>query len=182
MEVLGAVVVFLLGAAVGMLVALYLLAARFVRSTEAQSAEAEERAEQRAEEQRAHLDATAAIVVDRMWLVGAGLAAEIREMAAAQRNDLRLVVGLPAVEVPGARASRPPPPRASSAPPRSPEVPASSRPRLPTPPAGSPAAPRPPRAATPGTWTVGDDEPTPPSGWTLEEVRERTQHDTERSR
>jgi hypothetical protein len=145
MEVMGAVVVFLLGAAVGMLVALYLLATRFARSVEAQLAEADERDEQRADERRAHLDATAAIVVDRMWLVGAGLAAEIREMAAAQRNDLRLVVGLPTVEVPGARASRHPP-------------------------------------HAPSTRIVGDDEPTPPSGWTLEEVRERTHHDAERSR
>lgn len=145
MEVIGAVVVFLLGAAVGMLVALYLFATRFARSVETQLVEADERAEMRADERRAHLDATAAIVVDRMWLVGAGLAAEIREMAAAQRNDLRLVVGLPTVEVPGARAPR-----------------------------------CPPHASSPRT--VGDDEPTPPSGWTLEDVRERTQQDAERSR
>lgn len=178
MEVIGAVVVFLLGAATGTLAALYLLAVRFVRNIEAQVMEAAERAEQRAEEQRAHLDATAAIVVDRLWLVGAGLAAEIREMAAAQRNDLRLVVGLPAVEVPGARAPRRSP---SRAPPSSPPPPASSSATFPPPREETPAASRPTRAAAPGTWTVGDDEPTPPSGWTLEEVRERTHRDAERA-
>ena len=188
MEVIGAVVVFLLGAAVGLLVALYLLAARVARSVEAQITDAAERAEaqitdaaERAAEQRAHLDATAAIVVDRLWLVGAGLAAEIREMAAVQRNDLRLAVGLPAVEVPGGCAPRRSPSRASSAPPSSPPMAASSRATFPTPHAGTPAASRPTRAAAPGVWTVGDDEPTPPSGWTLDEVRERTQHDAERS-
>jgi hypothetical protein len=96
-----------------------------------------------------------------MRLVGAGLAAEIRQTATQQRNDLRLVVGLPAVEVPVARRPRRTAPRA-------------------TPPAGTPAVPS-PTAAAPGVWTVGDDEPTPPSGWTLEEVRERSQHGLERA-
>ena len=100
-----------------------------------------------------------AALVERMTLVGGALAAEVRDGYAQQRNDLRLAVGLPRVSVPGQVASpRPAAERASSLPARStPAPPATSR---------SPVRPFPAAAA---------DEPTPPSGWTLEQVREHTE-------
>lgn len=180
MEVIGAVLVFLLGACAGLLLGLYLVISRFIRSTEEQIAAAQERAEQHAGERRAHLDATAAIVMERMRLVGAALAAQLRETAAEQHNDLRLAVGLPAVEVPGRRAPRRAAPSVPTAPHTSPRTAASSRATPATLAAATPATSSTTRAAL-GVWTLGDDELTPPSGWTPEEVRERAQQSAERA-
>lgn len=141
MALIGAVVVFLLGSAVGLLLSLYLLVERVEkelamrRAAEAERAETEaERANVREQERRDHLDAMAAVVLEHARLLGAALAAEIREQSAQQRNDLRLALGLPAIEAPTAQARR----RA--------------------------------RAAV-----------APPSGWTPQEVRGRTQHGAERA-
>lgn len=175
MELIGAVVVFLLSSMVGLLLALNLRVARLVNELATLGAGAAERAEVDAEqadareqERRDHLDATAAIMLEHARLVGAGLAAEMREQSAQHRNDLRLAVGLPAVDVPAARRGR----RASS-PAAGPQL-CQTGPASTTPAAGTRAASRGTQAA-PGAWTVGDDEPTPPSGWTLDDVRERTQ-------
>ncbi len=141
MELIGAILVFLAGLSAGALVLLCLKVTRLVEGAEARHAQVLESAEQQHRERLAHADATTAIVVDRMRLVAAGLAAEIREATAAQRNDLRLAVRLPAVRVPGAPA----PPRQ--------------------------ALPRAPANDAAGRSTLQDDEVTPPAGWTLEQAR-----------
>lgn len=186
MALIGAVVVFLLGSLVGLVLALYVRVAHLANdlamrgATEAERAEDEaERADAREQERRDHLDATAAIMLEHARLVGAALAAELREQSAQQRNDLRLAVGLPALQVPAARARRrtnPP----GARPPGS-EAPASVRRGSTALPVGAPVTLGPTRAA-PGAWTVGDDEPTPASGWSLEEVRERTEQGAEAAR
>jgi hypothetical protein len=179
MELAAAVVVFLLGASVGLLVALYLLAARAEQRVKAEAAIETERTEAREQERRDHIDATAAIVVETLRLVGAGLAAEIRETAVQQRNDLRLVVGLPVVEMSAGRRPRRAAPRATTLR-SSADSAGSPRPTSSTPPAGTLVTAGPTRAG-PGAWTVGDDEATPPSGWTLEVARARSQHGAERT-
>ncbi len=144
MELIGAILVFLAGVSAGALVLLCLKVVRLVDAAEARHAQALESAEERHRERLAHADATTVIVVDRMRLVAAGLAAELREAAAAQRNDLRLAAQLPSVRVPG-------PP----APPRQ-------------------GLHRAPANDLAGPSTLQDDEATPPVGWTLEQVRAHT--------
>jgi hypothetical protein len=162
MALIGAVGVFLLGSCVGLLVALYLQGARTNQLAEhaaEQRAEALALAEQQHNERRAQLIAMTAALVDRLQLVGADLAAEVRDANTQQRNDLRLAVGLPRVSTPSeARPSRPAAAWASSPPARStPATPATSREE--------------------GRASLADaaDEPTPPSGWTLEQVRAHTE-------
>lgn len=158
MELIGAVAVFLLGSGVGLLVVLYLQGARKNQLAEhaaEQRAAALALAEQQHNEQRAQLITMTAALVDRMQLVGAALAAEVRDANTQHRNDRRLAMGLPCVSVPGQIAPpRPAAERASSPPARS--TPATSRAEVRT--------------------SLADtaDEPTPPSGWTLEQVRAHT--------
>lgn len=151
MELIGAILVFLAGLSAGALVFLCLRVSRFVEAAEARHAHALESAEDRHRERLAHADATTAIVVDRMRLVAGGLAAELREAAAAQRNDLRLAIHLPPVHVPGAPA-----PTEVKAP-----ATASARRSLSRAPANDAAAPS----------ASQDSEATPPSGWSIEQIR-----------
>lgn len=163
MEVIGAVVVALLGACVGLLLGLFLQGARKNHLAEQASAEratartlAEQASQQRAAvlgllekqhaELRAHLMTMTAALADRMQLVGSALAAALREANAEHRNDLRLAIGLPRASTPG---EEPPETR----------HPAEAKP-----------LPKASHAARPKT----GDEPTPPSGWTLEQVRTHT--------
>ncbi len=160
MELIGAVAVFLLGSSVGLLLALYVQGARRNQLDEhaaEQRAAALALAEQQHSERRAHLLAMTAALVDRMQLVGAALAAEMRDANTQQRNDLRLAVGLPRVSVPGHGAK----PR-----------PAAERAPLPESTPTTPATRRSTMRASP---TDAADEPTPPSGWTLEQVRAHTE-------
>ena len=164
MALIGAVGVFLLGSCVGLLVALYLQGARKNQLAEhaaEQRAEALALAEQQHNEQRAQLITMTAALVDRMQLVGAALAAEVRDANTQHRNDRRLAMGLPRVSVPGQIAPpRPAAERASSPPARS------------TP--ATPATPATSRAEGRASLADAADEPTPPSGWTLEQVRAHT--------
>lgn len=178
MEVVGAVVVALLGACVGVLLGLYLQGAQRNRIAEQQQTATLVHAEQ-AEQQRAaaralaekqhtelrgHLMTMTAALVDRMQLVGAGLAAELRAVNAEHRNDLRLAIGLSRTSAPG---EEPPPTRPTSPPPR-------PLPR-PTPPPRPTISTSPIALAHSGpTPRCTSDEPTPPSGWTLEDVRSHT--------
>ena len=161
MELIGAVAVFLLGSGVGLLVVLYLQGARKNQLAEhaaEQRAEALALAEQQHNEQRAQLITMTAALVDRMQLVGAALAAEVRDANTQHRNDRRLAMGLPRVSVPGQVAPpRPAAERASSPPARS-----------------TPATPATSRAEGRASLADAADEPTPPSGWTLEQVRAHT--------
>ena len=224
MELIGVVIVGLLGACVGLLVGLFLQGAKHKQLAEqviAQRATARTLAEQAGQQRgaalellekqhaelRGHLMTMTAASAERMQLVGGALAAELREANAEHRNDLRLAIGLPRASAPGeeppatkppALASKPaastkpsatpvrvaaPPTRPSTPPPRPAPLPrpaAPPKPRViaapiaPTssrPPPTSSTAPRshPARPASTG------DEPTPPSGWTLEQVRTRTE-------
>ena len=179
MELIGAVGLFLLGSCVGLLVALYLQGARRNQLDEhaaeqraAALALAEQAAEQRAaalalaeqqhNERRAQLITMTAAFVDRLQLVGAALAAEVRDANTQQRNDLRLAVGLPRVSTPSeARPPRPAAARASSPPA--------------TPARSTPAPPAPSREEGRASLADATDKPTPPSGWTLEQVRAHTE-------
>lgn len=97
---------------------------------------AQEEAERRHRERLDHANALATVVTDQVRLIGAALAAEVRESAAARRNDLRLAAVLPPVRVPGEAPPTTPPSRVGFS-----------------------------RTA------LNDNEPTPPSGWTLEQIR-----------
>ena len=219
MELIGVVIVGLLGACVGLLVGLFLQGAKHKQLAEqviAQRATARTLAEQAGQQRgaalellekqhaelRGHLMTMTAELAERMQLVGSALAVALREANAEHRNDLRLAIGLPRTSTPGeeppatrrppeakpTHASKPivasgkaatttrpstpaprpaplpkptpPPPRVTAAP----IAPASSRP---TPTSG--AAPT-SHAARPKS----SNEPTPPSGWTLEQVRTHT--------
>ena len=161
MELIGAVAVFLLGSGVGLLVVLYLQGARRNQLAEhaaEQRAAALALAEQQHSERRAHLLAMTAALVERMQLVGAALAAEVRDANTQHRNDRRLAMGLPRVSVPG----QVPPPRPAAE-------------RASSPPARStPAPPATRRSTMRASLADTADEPTPPSGWTLEQVRAHT--------
>jgi hypothetical protein len=157
MELIGAILVFLVGLSAGALVFLCLCVSRFVEAAEARHAHAFESEENRHRERLAHEDATTAIVVDRIRLVAGGLAAELRDAAAAQRNDLRLAIQLPPVHVPGAPA--PPPSETRKAVPDGSN--ATGRQALSRSPANDAAVPS----------TLRDSEATPPSGWSLEQIR-----------
>lgn len=225
MELVGAVVVALLGACVGVLVGLYLLgaqrnklaeqqhAAMLVHAEQAQQQRAAARAlaEKQHAELRGHLMTMTAALAERMQLVGAALAAELRQVNAEHRNDLRLAIGLPRAsmpddELPPTRPTMPPPRPAAP-----PKLDASTRTSTRTPPGAAPAprAPLPKPALPPKPMvsaqpiapassrpavqiptapptprsakrTSTGDEPTPPSGWTLEQVRTHTETAEER--
>ena len=161
MELIGAVGLFLLGSCVGLLVALYLQGARRNQLDEhaaEQRAAALALAEQQHNEQRAQLLTMTAALVERMQLARGVLVMELRDAVTQQRNDLRLAVGLPRASVPSeARPPRPTAARASSPPARS-----------------TPATPATSRTEERASLADAADEPTPPSGWTLEQVRAHT--------
>lgn len=109
MELIGAVVVFLLGSCAGVLVALYLQGARRNRLAEQATEQAISAAELTAQhhrELRTQLITMTTAVMERVQLVGGALAAEVRDANTQRRNDLRLVVGLPRASVPGEVPSR----------------------------------------------------------------------------
>ncbi len=166
MELIGAALVFLGLACAGFLAGLFVVVARFTRTTADQQAEATEAAEQHRRELRSQLTAATATILDRMQLVAAGLAAQLQATATEQRNDLRLAARLPPLRIPGEEPQR------------------GARTRA-TPPSGTPAV----HVSSPGrpvmpstTWpsialgatTLRDDDATPPSGWSLEQIRART--------
>lgn len=174
MMLMGAVMVFLLGTIAGLLVGLFMQGARRGRLADesaARAVEAEDGAERRHNERRAHLDAVAAVLVSRMETAAKGIGAELRDSATQFRNDLRLAVGLVPVRVP--REWRSPDPAPISV----------SRARCASCERSTPSAASSARAATSSgmddhTLLFRDNETTPPSGWTLEEVRAHTaQHD-----
>ena len=219
MELIGVVIVGLLGACVGMLVGLFLQGAKHKQLAEqaiAQRATARTLAEQAGQQRaaalgllekqhaelRGHLMAMTTAIADRMQIVGSALAAAQREANAEHRNDLRLANRLPPTSAPG---DQPPPTRrpAEAKPAHVPKPlaapgkaattttrPSTPPPRLaplpkPTPPPRVTVVPNPPASSRP-TPTSGaaptshaarpksTDEPTPPSGWTLEQVRTHT--------
>ena len=173
MDLIGAALVFVSLACAGFLAGIFLVVARFTRTTAEQQAEAIEAAEQHRRELRSQLTAATATILDRVQLVAAGLAAQLQATAAEQRNDLRLAGLLPPLRVPG-------------------EEPQGGARTRATPPSGTPAihvsSPGRPAASVttrPGFTRTGatlrDDEATPPSGWSLAQIRARTaQVDEER--
>ena len=162
MELIGAVGVFLLGSCVGLLLVLYRQGERRNQLAEhaaEQHAATLALAEQQRHEQRAQLLAMTTALVERMQLIGTALAAEVRDANTQQRNDRRLAMGLPRVSATGeGRPPRPSAERASSTPARS-----------------TPAAPATRRSTMHASPADAADEPTPPSGWTLEQVRAHTE-------
>ena len=173
MDLIGAALVFVGLACAGFLAGLFVVVARFLRTAAEQQAEAIEVAEQHRRELRSQLTAATATILDRTQLVAAGLAAQLQATAAEQRNDLRLAGLLPPLRAPGERPHREAP-TATTPPSGTPAVHVSSPGR---PAASSTTRPSFTRAAT----TLRDDDATPPSGWSLEQVRARTaQVDEER--
>lgn len=163
MAVIGAVVVGLLIVIAGLLVLLHLQGDQLRARAEQHHA----RAEQRHEEQRAQdFEATIAIV-ETLHLVGHALAAEIREGNRQRRNDLRLANRLPPVsEPPRTWSTTPATSRSPSSPHASEETSAphdEDAPSLP-----SPVAP----PSLPSFEPHDDDEQTPTSGWTAEQIQQ----------
>ncbi len=168
MALIGTALVFVCLACAGFLAGLFVVVARFTRTTAEQQAEAIEAAEQHRRELRSQLTAATATILDRVQLVAAGLAAQLQATAAEQRNDLRLAGLLPPLRVPG-------------------EEPRGKTRSATTPPNGSPAARASTPPATPATSsttrpslarpasTLREDEATPPSGWSLEQIRAHTE-------
>ena len=165
MQLIGAMLVFLGLACAGFLGGLFVVVVRFARSTAEQHAEAMEAAELQHRELRSQLTAATATILDRMQLVAAGLAAQLQATAVEQRNDLRLAGLLPPLRVPG-------------------EEPRGETRSATTPPNGSPAARASSPPATSSTTrpslarpasTLREDEATPPSGWSLEQIRAHTE-------
>ncbi len=164
MQLIGAMLVFLGLACAGFLAGIFVVVVRFARSTAEQHAEAMEAAELQHRELRSQLTATTATILDRVQLVAGGLAAQLQATAAEQRNDLRLAGLLPPLRVPG-------------------EEPRGETRSATTPPNGSPAAWASTPPATSSTTrpslacvasTLREDEATPPSGWSLEQIRAHT--------
>lgn len=160
MQLIGAVLVFLGLVCAGFLGGIFVVLVRLARSRDKQHAEAIEGAERHHRALRSQLTETSATILERAHLVGAALAAEIRAMAAAHRNDLRLAMRLPPLRVPGEapREEAPPPQSLTRA--SSPATPAPSSTTQPS--------------APPLALTVDDEDPTPPSGWSLEQLRAHT--------
>ena len=164
MQLIGAMLVFLGLACAGFLAGIFVVVVRFARSTAEQHAEAMEAAELQHRELRSQLTATTATILDRVQLVAGALAAQIQATAAEQRNDLRLAGLLPPLHVPG--EERRGKTRCATTPPNG-----SPAARASTPPAtSSTTRPSLARAAS----TLRDDEKTPPSGWSLEQIRAHT--------
>ena len=163
MQLIGAMLVFLGLACAGFLAGIFVVVVRFARSTAEQHAEAMEAAELQHRELRSQLTATTATILDRVQLVAAGLAAQLQATAAEQRNDLRLAGLLPPLRVPGETRGET---RGATTPPNG-----SPAARVSTPPAtSSTTRPSLARAAS----TLRDDDATPPSGWSLEQIRAHT--------
>lgn len=164
MQLIGATLVFLGLACAGFLAGLFVVVVRFARTTAEQHAEVMEAAEQHRRELRSQLTATTATILDRVQLAAGGLAAQLQATAAEQRNDLRLAGLLPPLRVPGDKARGET--RSATTPPNG-----SPAARASTPPAtSSTTRPSLARAAS----TLRDDEATPPSGWSLEQIRAHT--------
>ena len=167
MELIGAMLVFLGLACAGFLAGLFVVVVRFKRSTAEQHAEAMEAAEQHHRELRSQLTATTATILDRVQLVAGALAAQIQATVAEQRNDLRLAGLLPPLHVPGeeqrgkTRSATTPPNGSPAARARSSTTPATS----------STTRPSLARVAS----TLRDDDATPPSGLSLEQIRAHTE-------
>lgn len=167
MALIGAALVFVGLACAGFLAGIFLLVARFTRTTAEQQAEAMEAAEQHRRELRSQLTAATATILDRVQLVAAGLAAQLQATAAEQRNDLRLAGLLPPLRAPGEQ------PRGET---RSATTPPNGTPAAHVSSPGGPAAsmttrPSFMRAAS----TLREDEATPPSGWSPEQIRAHTE-------
>lgn len=159
MQLIGAVVVFLGGACVGLLAGICVTLVRLARSLEEQHARALEAGEQHHRALRSQLQATTAAILDRVQLTAAGLAAQLQATAAEVRNDRRLAMQLPTVRVPGEA------PNDEVPTPRSPTW--IVRGRLPAPRSGST------RPSVPGSFPprLRDEDATPASGWSLEQYR-----------
>ena len=152
MLVIGAVLVFVGLVCAGLLAGILVVLVRLARGRDEQHAEAMERAEAHHRALCAQLTATSTTITERAHLLASGLAAEIRAMAAAHRNDLRLAMRLPPLRAPGERAR--------------------DAAHTTTPPASSSTTR--PRAPEPIVLTAGDEDATPPSGWSLEQIRAHT--------
>jgi len=158
MLVIGAVLVFVGLVVAGLLAGIFVVLVRLARGRDEQHAEAMERAEEHHRALCAQLTATSTTSMERAHLLASGLAAEIRTMAAAHRNDLRLAMRLPPLRAPGesARDTAHTAAKLAGA----------------TPPASSSTTR--PRAPEPIVLTAGDEDATPPSGWSLEQIRAHT--------
>lgn len=164
MELIGAILVFLGFVCAGLAAGIFWVLVRLAQSRDEQHAEAMARAE---EHHRALCNQLTA-AMERGHLLAAGLAAEVRAMTAAHRNDLRLAARLPALRVPGEkppqqeRAERPPPSSTTAR--TTPATPANTNANATS--AAQPAAPIASR--------MTDEDATPPSGWSLEQIRAHT--------
>ncbi|MBK8252621.1 MAG: hypothetical protein IPK82_08125 [Polyangiaceae bacterium] len=169
MATIGTIVTFLLGACVGLLVGLFLqggqrieLAKQALLQEKMLAKQAREQAQMLAEqaanlaaeqhaETRAQRATLFAALHGQITLTGAALAAQIQETAAEHRNDLRLAQRLPPLTRPGEHARH-----VSSG---STDLPSVLNPH------GSGST----------LLRVGDDEATPPSGWSPEMIRAKHQ-------
>ena len=156
MALIGAVIVGLLIVIAGLLVLLH-----------HQGEHHHAQAERRHEEQRAQAFEATIAIVETLHLVGHAAAAEVREAARQRRNDLRLANQLPRVsEPPRTWSTTPARSRSPSSPHASEEK---SAPHDDDPPSlPSPVAP----PSLPSFEPNEDDEQTPTSGWTAEQIRQ----------
>ncbi|MEZ4297003.1 MAG: hypothetical protein R3B70_18705 [Polyangiaceae bacterium] len=145
MEMLLAVVVFLVGACLGVLVGMLMLLSRLLDRVEAMHHQVAELLRESADtaaeishEQRRHLDAANAVLVDQVRRVGRGLVAELREAARGQQTSRWSRQALSPHEAHQVEPSRP----------------------------GS----EPVRGAMPGASTLPPDAPTPQSGMPVGEL------------
>lgn len=170
MALIGAVIVGLLIVIAGLLVLLHHQGEHHHAQAERRHEEQRAQAERRHEEQRAQAFEATIAIVETLHLVGHAAAAEVREAARQRRNDLRLANQLPRVSEP---------PRTWSTTPARSRSPSSRRadekasaphdhddddpPSLP-----SPVAP----PSLPSFEPNEDDEQTPTSGWTAEQIQQ----------
>ena len=155
MALIGAVIVGLLIVIAGLLVLLH-----------HQGEHRHAQAERRHDEQRAQAFEGVIAIVETLHLVGHAMAAEVREAERQRRNDLRLANRLPRVSEPTTRMWRMPPTTFRSASSRRADEETHAphdEPPLPSP------VPAPP---LPAFELNEDDERTPTSGWTPEQVRQ----------
>lgn len=163
MALIGAVAIGLLIVIAGLLVLLHIQGEERHQRAE----EHYQRAEQRHAERRAQdFEATRAIV-ETLHLVGHAVAAEVREAARQQRNDLRLANRLPRVSEPPRTWSTPPTTSRSASSRRADEETSAPHDDTDPPSLPSPVAPPP----LPSFEAAEDDERTPTSGWTAEQTR-----------
>lgn len=161
MALIGAVAIGLLIVIAGLLVLLHIQGEERHQRAE----QHRQRAEQRHAERRAQdFEATRAIV-ETLHLVGHALAAEVREAARQQRNDLRLANRLPRVSEPPRTWSTPPTTSRSASSRRADEETSAPHEE-----ADPPSLPLPVPAPPLPSFDLHDDEQTPPSGWTAEQM------------